>query len=384
MSLPRLDEISQRMANPPAGTRFDHFTNADGAAIRYSRAEPAHGPVKGVAVLVPGFQETIERYYELMHDLTAEGYAVWAMDWRGQGGSERYNPKLPQRPNAQGYEHDAADLSQFLREVIRPDERYPGRGKALFAHSMGGNIALRYLHDYPGEVDSAVITAPMLKIRTRAMPHWAARQLARVMDMVGLGERYLPGTGDWRERKLAKAGRELLSDRTIRQNLQDIFFRELEDKRLGGPTFAWLRAAMRSVMTLRQPEYLKEIKTPILLASAGEDYLVEPKAHERAAKHLPNVKLIRFPLSAHSIWMESDERRGELLSQSLKFLERTLPKGPANDTSMVARLASWRKRAAKLASGPESRPQPVPHRLPERIHRPVFGPSLPGLRPLPA
>ena len=370
MAPPPLNAINPRWVSPPNGLEYASFINGDGAALRYASVQPprhrlVNGKPVGVAFLVTGFRENIERYYEVMHDLTERGYAVHAMDWRGQGGSQRYHPDMPQRPNAQGYENDAADLNQFITQVIRPHERYPGIPKALFAHSMGGNISLRFLHDYPDRVDAAVITSPMLALKTRGLPSWAVRQVCRLADRLGASHRYATGGGDFDERELG-ALHKVCNDRSVRQHLHLLFYRDIPEQRLGRPTFGWLSAAFKSIGILRDPAYLAAIKTPIFLASAGQENLVWPQAIKRASKYLPNSVLHHFPKGLHSLWMEDDNRRQRLWLQADRFLHRHLgiTPLPANikagiDAERLRASANDNKRWAfvglRLASGPETR-----------------------------
>ena len=86
--------------------------------------------------------------------------SVWCLDWRGQGGSER-DVDLPTRPLARDYDHDAADLSAFVKAMI-PASPLP---RLLVAHSMGGAIALLSLRADPSLADAAVLSAPMLAMK---------------------------------------------------------------------------------------------------------------------------------------------------------------------------------------------------------------------------
>ena len=385
MSAPRLRDIDPRMATPPDGLEYGHFKNADGAAIRYAVAPPpadrlVDGKPTGVVVLVTGFRESTERYYERIREHQERGEIVYTMDWRGQGGSQRYNKNLPQRPGAQGYEHDAADLEQFITEVAKIEERHPGIPKTLHAHSMGGNLALRYLHEHQDQMDAAVITAPMMQIRTGWMPPWAARQISKIAEYFGAGDRYLPGTGDWHEREL-KSLQRINCNREIRQNLQTLFYRDMPENRMGGPTFAWLREAFRSIAIVRDPKFLSEIRTPIFLATAGRDKLVSTSATHKAAKHLPNVQVEHFKDGLHSLWMEHDSIRDRLWNLTDRFLNRTLgipipvPNTTkdccANDNACTAPAS----KQVRLPSGPEHHKRPAP---------PVIDPAtmpVPILRP---
>ncbi|MBV6634084.1 MAG: alpha/beta hydrolase [Alphaproteobacteria bacterium] len=349
-----LADVPPHIVEAPEGMRVSRFRNDEGAAIRYAWVEPPDGKVERVSILVTGFRESIERYHELARELANDGEAVWIMDWRGQGGSERYDPKMPERPYAQGYGQDAADLNKFIKDVIRPDERYPGRNKVLHAHSMGGHISLRFLHDYPDQVDAAVITSPMMKIWTKGFPPVVAKLVAGLMDRIGQGHRYLPREGDWSQRDLKELNQSMQNDRAVRQNLHHLFYRAIPAIRMGGPTFGWLRAAFKSIRLVNQPKYLANIKTKMFIAVAGRDKLVQPKATIAAAEHLENADVETYPLSQHSLWHESDSTRRHLWQKSRAFLERAAPK--VDPAKMPTATIGAHEGVSVFASGPEALP----------------------------
>ena len=47
---------------------------------------------KGTVCIFPGRTEFIEKYFEVVRDLRARGFAVAVLDWRGQGLSDRARP----------------------------------------------------------------------------------------------------------------------------------------------------------------------------------------------------------------------------------------------------------------------------------------------------
>ena len=373
MAAPKASKPNTGLTTPPDGLEYASFTNGDGAAIRYASAmPPAHalvdGKPTGVVVLVTGFRESIERYYERIREHQARGEVVYTMDWRGQGGSQRYNSKLPQRPGAQGYEHDVADLDQFVTEIAQIEKNHPGIPKTLHAHSMGGNIALRYLHDKPGRFDNAVITSPMLGIDTGKFPKWLAKAVARAIKIVS-PYGYMPGEKDWTEdtpmNPLAKAAR----GRVMRLTLQDHFYRHIPEIRTGGATARWFLEACRSVKILQDPAYLRQIKTPIMLVVGERDDVVKPAAIIRAAKYLPHVRLHRYKHVGHSPWMEKNSVRDRLWAQVDAFLEDykpgtvALPEPPRTDRQPRPPLWSL---ARRLTSGPDAS-------LGDKADRPVSG-----------
>ena len=111
------------------------------ALLRYALWNAPEGGV-GTVVLLTGRGEFIEKYAsEVIGELLQRGFAVAALDWRGQGLSDRPLP-----------EHDAghidtfatyiADLRLFLDTIVAPDAAQP---VMTVCHSMGGHIVLRYL-----------------------------------------------------------------------------------------------------------------------------------------------------------------------------------------------------------------------------------------------
>jgi alpha-beta hydrolase superfamily lysophospholipase len=130
----------------PAGFTWGEFENASGARIRYGSLQP-QGEPKGTIVLATGFQEMTEMYFETMRDLTARGFAVWTMDWHGQGGSERFIKSNPQKMHNNGYDEHIATLDQFAKEIVKKSKG----PLILMGHSMGGHISLRYLKEHPGD-----------------------------------------------------------------------------------------------------------------------------------------------------------------------------------------------------------------------------------------
>ena len=56
--------------------------------MRFARFEPPAGR-KGTLCVFPGRAEFIEKYFEVVRDARARGFAVAILDWRGQGLSER-------------------------------------------------------------------------------------------------------------------------------------------------------------------------------------------------------------------------------------------------------------------------------------------------------
>ncbi len=62
----------------------------------------------------------IEKFFEVIGDLRARGFAVATIDWRGQGGSQRLLPD-PRKGHIGDFSAYQLDLEVLMREVVLPD-----------------------------------------------------------------------------------------------------------------------------------------------------------------------------------------------------------------------------------------------------------------------
>jgi lysophospholipase len=241
--------------------------------------------------------------------------SVWCLDWRGQGGSERPR-RWPSRPRARRYDRDANDLALFVKTL--PPAGHP---RLLIGHSMGGAIALVCLRQSPGLFDAAILSAPMLGIRTGRIPRPVARCITSTVRASGLGLCFIPGAGPWRPDRIPSPEISRISSDPERCRLQYGWFSARARLRVDEPTYGWLDASLRLVKRINRAEFLRDIRTPILLASAGIEAFVDPRAHRRAARLLPDCTLIEFPDSKHEPFLERDVIRNRWLDAIDRFVE---------------------------------------------------------------
>jgi lysophospholipase len=305
----------------PHGFTWGSFAAPDGAKLRWGHLPAANPRVE--CVMVGGFTECIEKYFETTADLAARGVSVWCLDWRGQGGSERPR-RWPSRPRPRRYDRDANDLALFARTL--PPPRHP---RLLIGHSMGGAIALVCLRKSPGLFDAAVLSAPMLGIRTGRFPRPVARCIARAARASGLGLCFVPGAGPWRLDRIPSPEISRTSSDPERCRLQYGWFSARAQLRVDEATYGWLDEAFRLMGRIISREFLASIHTPILLASAGIDWFLEPAAHRRAARLLPDCALVEFPDSKHEPFLERDPIRNRWLDTIDRFVAERLASKPA-------------------------------------------------------
>ena len=296
----------------PEGFVWGRFATSDGTRLRWGHL-PAEEP-RAECVLVGGFAECIEKYFETIGDLAARGYSVWCLDWRGQGGSAR--PKrLPNRPRPRQFDRDTSELALFTEKLTTGH-----RPRLLIGHSMGGAVALLCLHRYPGLFDAAILSAPMLGIRTGGVPTALMRCLTRLARGIGLGICFLPGRRRWSLDRTPTPELSRVSNDPERCRLQYAWFSADKALRVDAPTWGWLDGALRLTARLAKGKLLAGIDTPILLASAGVETFLRLEAHRRADRLLPQCTLVEFPDAKHEPFLERDAVRELWLAAIDRFV----------------------------------------------------------------
>lgn len=297
----------------PPGARSLAVRTADGLDLRALswRPEGAGGSI----AIVPGRGEFIERYAETIADLLDRGTAVAVLDMRSHG----LSPRLPDAPLL----HHLDDFAPMVEDVRRlldamADAGMPGPF-GLLAHSMGAHVALRLLHDRPGDVARAALLAPMTAIRFRFPPTAAVRLWARAMVRLGRGRAWAPGqAGRHLPAARAHAFRFLTSDP---ERYADEAWQLAENpaRALGGVSWGWLDAAFRSAALLAAPGYAEAIATPVLIVLGGADRVVDNTVTRAIAARMPAAETVEIPGARHEMLRERDELRERVFAHLDRF-----------------------------------------------------------------
>ena len=284
----------------------------------------------GTVALFNGRTEFIEKYCEVIRELLDRGFAVATLDWRGQGLSSR-----SQENRLKGHVDDFADYDEdidaFVRDVLL--QKCP-KPYYVLAHSMGGNIALRYL-SRPGNVfDRAVLVAPMTGVHTKPIPLWAAKLVAWTGDVIGRGASFVPG-GEGIDPLDELFEKNAVTSDVARFDRYKALLNARPEVATGAPTLGWLRQAFRTMKDVSAPGLLAKISCPVLIISAGEDTIADSATHPATAAAIPQGEVITVPGAKHEIMMETDDIRTIFWRAFDDFLatgtqqEAILPKGSA-------------------------------------------------------
>ena len=294
------------MTAVPNNIRF--VAAPDGARLRIGHWRTDTGEARGCVLLVHGRTEFLEKYDEVVGELCGRGFDVWSMDWRGQGLSQRLLGN-PHKGHIDRFETYIDDLAWFMQSVIAParDARGP---TVLLAHSMGGHIALRGLLEGRIAADRAVLSAPMIDLPLSRSGRAFTRSLARVAVRLGNSGRYAPRMHDYRPDRERFAGNALTADKA-RFARSHAALAANPALALGGVTYGWLDAALRSIDRLQTEAAAAAANstTPILLCSALEDRIVSVTAQAGICHRLAGCTYLPIAGARHEILMEIDDVR---------------------------------------------------------------------------
>ncbi|UWQ20640.1 alpha/beta fold hydrolase [Jannaschia sp. W003] len=285
---------------------------ADGVRLRAALWPEGH---RGTVVLFPGRTEYVEKYAEVARDLHGQGFASAAIDWRGQGLTER----LPQNRLAghvgdfAEYQRDADAFVALLRAEGMPEPFH------LLAHSMGGMIGLRaLLRRMPFE--RAAFSAPMWGLGVPPHMRALAWAMSHAGHFLGYGEALAPASGKSGDPAGAPFHGNLLTTDPGRFAWMKGQLRARPELALGPPSLSWLRAALREMLTVRG---MASPPVPALALLGTDERIVDPAAVRRRIARWPDGALHEVEGGRHEVLMERDALRGPAMARIVAHLGAT-------------------------------------------------------------
>lgn len=311
VSLPDLEERFL----PPPNWQSGNFINPEtDHYIHYNFLPASKDNYKANIVVLPGLSEFGEKYIETARFFHEQGYGFYVIDWAYQGRSSRFKNNHHKR-HSDGYESDISDLNYLIKNIIPSDKPLH-----LLAHSMGGNIGLRYILKHPNIIKSASFSAPMLGIKDLKYTGWLIKPILGTLCF--LSNKYIPGGKDWHEAARKSNGEDIFSHDPIRDQIHNKWCLTNPELQIGNPTFKWIYESLKSISLLKKKETLKKITTPILLSIAEKEVLVDNDSIKKAAEYLPNAQCSLLKKARHEILMETDDIRNEFLDKTLNLFNQ--------------------------------------------------------------
>ncbi|MEL6967632.1 MAG: alpha/beta hydrolase [Pseudomonadota bacterium] len=302
-------------ANPiPDGVHAGFVLTDDDMSLRYARWPAVKRPMKGTVLILQGRSEYIEKYFETVEDLRAEGFEVLTFDWRGQGGSDRLLDD-PKRGHIEHFDQYLMDLDTIMTKVALPDCRGPF---FVLAHSMGGLIALLAAPGLGNRISRMVVLAPMLALQGLPVSQRLLRRFTGLMTFIGFAPS--PTRRDT-SNALTRPflGNKLTNDiERFQRNRGTVEKRE--SLVLSGPTFGWTYAACQAMETVHEDGFSSAIAVPTLLVAAGADEVVRASAVEAYGRKMRAGAFLTVTAAKHELLHERDILREQALAAFFGFV----------------------------------------------------------------
>jgi lysophospholipase len=285
--------------NPiPQGAVEAEIAASDGVRLR-TAVWQGRGSARGTVAMLGGRGEFIEKYFEVTQNLLDRRFCAVAMDWRGQGGSDR------QLRNARKGHVD--DFSLFERDLKALRDHvliHCPRPWYALAHSMGAAVLLTVDAAGNSPFERLVLTSPMIAVRG-VNHHGAARYIIEGLDFLGLGGAFAPGHGAQNLWSGRFEGNVVTTDPSRFARIARLA-QEAPQIGIGGPTVGWTHAAFRAISRFDNPDFGSLARTPILIVAAGHDRVTETGAAERLASRMRTGRVVVIDGAQHEILIERD------------------------------------------------------------------------------
>ena len=272
---------------------------------------------KATIIMVHGFSEVIEKFYETAYYFLQEGFHVWLFQQREHGKSFR-STQDPALVNIENYEDLILDLHSFVTGKVKKDpetEKYP---LYLFGHSMGGGVSGCYLERYPDVFEKAVLSSPMMEMNSGKIPVWAATAFARFMIRRGKGKEYMPGAAPF------SGEPDFANSCSNCKERYDYWFRLQQAHTDYQMCVSGIRTAYEFLKLTKEvtaPENCRKIRTKVLLLQAGKDTMVKPGGQDRFVSQIGSLgKKVVLPEAKHEIYLGQDSDLKVYWQTILEFL----------------------------------------------------------------
>ncbi len=283
----------------PIGWQEKTFTAQDGVDLRYGMVMP-RGPAKGSIVITTGYGDCIEHYFDTIQSYLSRDYAVFIMDWAGQGGSAKKGSS-PAASRAFGIGDHVAHLHEFRHSIVAAHGPEP---VILSTHSLGGQVALNYLQKHPKDFDAAILAAPLIDFGLSPQARAAIRIIFRYAALAGMRDLSFKGGRAGIQKQAINARKRAKKDEPVRIDLHRTFFMLAKPVGAQDPSVGLIESLFESTARMNDEQTLRSIQVPMLIGIAGRDHIVNNDSIRRAAQFLPQATVAEVVEATHGMWRD--------------------------------------------------------------------------------
>lgn len=312
-----LSAISPSVAAFQEGLEFvSYYENSEGHLLRYTHFNTPADEPKGSVVFIQGRSTFLEFYEILVVPLLDRGFDVWMYDLSGQGGSSRLvNSDNHDEYTAQKIQHvDTFDIyvkdaEEFINHVVIPHTE--GSNLILGGYSTGAHVALRYLQkNQNNPFQSAFMISPLLALKAPVAHKVMSYLLWGASYFVSM-ESYSPNAGN--EDPIFTLNFEGNVYTGSKNGFQQIKNLCIEHRALlmGGVSLGWLKSAIDSIEVLWKDQSIRAIQLPVLIATGGDDQLIDTHYNDEFVQQLQNGVHVYYPEGRHELFRETAPIRAQ-------------------------------------------------------------------------
>jgi lysophospholipase len=306
-------EFVEIKTNPtPEKAQVGYLKARDGVLLRGAVFTPPKP--RGTIVLMTGYSEYIEKYFETVSDLMALNYCVVIPEWRGHGLSKGQG-KEPTRLHLADFDINLCDLEDRWERLVAPLPK-PHLG---LAHSMGGQISLRAAQAHPEWFEALAQSAPMHGIRLATPVRLMLRLAMGIYGVLGKSDSWNPFVPPGEHPVDAKTNHVTHDLKRFRRGEKLV----TQEPRLqvNGASLGWMGAAFKAMQASQKPAFLGTIATPLYIGTAEDEALVDNGAHEHVLTHVQNGHGDFYPKARHELMMEKNATRKAFLKNVEAFYQ---------------------------------------------------------------
>lgn len=275
-------------------------------------------------VILHGFTEMAEHYEEVAYYFWQAGFDIWILEQRGHARSPR-DVEDPGLIWIDDYRRYVADAEKMIRTVVRPYAARVFSADAkvnVYAHSMGGGIAVAMAEHAPGLVDKYALSSPMIAPMT-GMPDWQYRIFAAVLKTFSSKSRVFVQLNQKEfDKKFNEEGaRGLNHGRALWLHTQRV---KSVKNQMYAATYGWVYSTVKLTDYILDTAHVAAITDDIVLFQAENDAYVRLDAQDKFVQMCEDAgKSIRkmvMPDARHELEAEKPEILHEMINTILEFL----------------------------------------------------------------
>lgn len=267
---------------------------------------------KASLVIVHGLSEFINKFYEFIYYCLNQGLNVFIYDQRCHGLSGKLTDRIDLL-HVDDFDDYVKDLSQFVDTVVKKIENKP---IYLYSQSMGGAECALYLAKHSDNIEKAVSAVPMFQPTVDVVPYRIARAgVSFARHFYGNKTKFLLS------REFDPNVEYNESQGTSRARFEhNMKMRKENPCYQSTPmTFGWTYNSLIVKKRVFNRKNIKGIKTPILLITAKEDRVVEPKPHYEFAQKCESCRLVELEKANHALLASDNARLEKILNLIFGF-----------------------------------------------------------------